>query len=75
MTLPDKTKSDENGPPKKNKRPKSKCRLQAMHNKLRNFTLYQTEQWFYLVGCDNAKKRYRILKIDRSREDEVFFKM
>jgi hypothetical protein len=54
------------------KKKTSSDRLQAMHNKLRNFTLYQTEQWFYLVGCDNAKKRYRILKIDRSKEDEVY---
>ena len=34
-------------------------------DRLCHFTLYETYNRFYLVGCDSAKKRYKMLKIDK----------
>lgn len=38
--------------------------------KMHKFSLYETASRFYLVGVDVSEKRYRILKIDRTTEDE-----
>ncbi|KAJ4300253.1 phosphatidylinositol-3,5-bisphosphate 5-phosphatase [Collariella sp. IMI 366227] len=39
---------------------------QQMHR----FSLYETASRFYIVGGDVTEKRYRILKIDRTNDDE-----
>ena len=39
--------------------------LKSFSSKLRHFTLYESDQRFYLVGCDVTRKHYRILKLDK----------
>ncbi|KAK4230016.1 SacI homology domain-containing protein [Podospora fimiseda] len=44
-------------------------RSRLMH-KMHKFSLYETASRFYIVGGDVTEKRYRILKIDRTNDDE-----
>jgi hypothetical protein len=44
---------------------KHEYQLRPTSSKLRYFTLYESDEKFYLVGCDNAKSKYRFLKIDK----------
>ncbi|KAK4193800.1 putative Polyphosphoinositide phosphatase [Podospora australis] len=44
-------------------------RSRFMH-KMHRFSLYETASRFYIVGGDVTEKRYRILKIDRTNDDE-----
>ncbi|KAK3991405.1 Polyphosphoinositide phosphatase [Cladorrhinum sp. PSN332] len=44
-------------------------RSRLMH-KMHRFSLYETASRFYIVGGDVTEKRYRILKIDRTNDDE-----
>jgi hypothetical protein len=39
--------------------------LKSLSNKLRHFTLYETDQRYYLVGSDVSKKQYKLLKIEK----------
>ncbi|KAK4462779.1 Polyphosphoinositide phosphatase [Cladorrhinum samala] len=45
-------------------------RSRLMH-KMHRFSLYETASRFYIVGGDVTEKRYRILKIDRTNDDET----
>ncbi len=40
------------------------------HNQMHRFSLYETASRFYIVGGDVTEKRYRILKIDRTNDDD-----
>ena len=39
-------------------------------HKMHKFSLYETASRFYMVGGDVTEKRYRILKIDRTQNDQ-----
>eukprot|EP00667_Euglena_gracilis_P000661 EG_transcript_661 len=45
--------------------------LPAVCRTLQYFTLYETKQRFYLVGCDISRRFYKVLKIERSSPDEL----
>ena len=47
--------------------PRPRLKLQ---NQMHRFSLYETASRFYIVGGDVTEKRYRILKIDRTNNDD-----
>jgi hypothetical protein len=59
------------------KRNKTARREKAAHNgkarvthRMHKFSLYETASRFYIVGGDVTEKRYRVLKIDRTGDDD-----
>ena len=50
---------------------KLKLQLKPNNSKFQKFTLYETSQMFYLIASDHSSKAYSIMKINRSKPDEV----
>jgi hypothetical protein len=53
---------------------KVKLDLTPINLKFQNFTLYETSQMFYLIASDHSNKAYSIIKINRSKPEEVIKK-
>eukprot|EP01080_Neovahlkampfia_damariscottae_P009018 gene9018-1117_t len=53
------------------KQQKLKLQLNPNNSKFQKFTLYETSQMFYLIASDHSSKAYSIIKINRSKPDEL----